>query len=165
MAEVYLKTLVNYYNFISNSFCFYLFLSSSLPVDPKPAFHFHFHFSSLSFSSNSHLTPIAHHWTFDSTAPQWNVLLLFQHGTWFCYSTMELASTFAPPQNRLSTKKCRYVLWLVMWCLLFIDLGTLIFLISLFSSLVRRSRHSLWLWFMIEVVVRASCFVLYQTLG
>ncbi|KAL9328230.1 hypothetical protein ACSQ67_003233 [Phaseolus vulgaris] len=33
------------------------------------------------------------------------MLLLFQDGTWLCYFTMELASTFAPPRNRLSAKR------------------------------------------------------------
>ncbi|KAL9319722.1 hypothetical protein ACSQ67_011561 [Phaseolus vulgaris] len=33
------------------------------------------------------------------------MFLLFQHETWLCYFTMELASTFAPPRNRLSAKR------------------------------------------------------------
>ena len=120
MVEVYFKTLVNYSNFISNSFFFLIFFPFLFTSGrPKPTFHFHLLFSSVSFLSNSHLTPIAHHWTFASTASTRNVLLLFQHETWFCYSTMELASTFAPPQNRLSTKR-KYLPRLVMWYLLFI---------------------------------------------
>ncbi|KAK7372807.1 hypothetical protein VNO80_06195 [Phaseolus coccineus] len=60
-------------------------------------------FSSLhSYFRSTPTSAIAHHWTFASTALPRNVLLLFQHGTWFCYFTMELASTFAPPRNHLS---------------------------------------------------------------
>ena len=140
-----------------------------LLIFSKPASHFHLLFSSLSFPPTP-TSSIAHHWTFAFNAPPRNMLLLFQHGTWLCYFTMELASTFAPPWNRLSAKR-RYVPQLVMWCLLFIwrSWNPNFFYQFFFPSLVLRSCHSLWLWFVVEVrgwgwgcgscfVVHASCF-------
>ncbi|KAL9319728.1 hypothetical protein ACSQ67_011567 [Phaseolus vulgaris] len=92
------------------------------------------------------------------------MLMLFQHGTWLCYFTMELASTFAPPRNRLSAKRsasfssffvamvCGGGSWLRLRLWFMLRASSYTFFSSIRDSwfILKVVVRSVWQWFMID---------------